>query len=196
MKPIFLGSHPAIDFLNTALAPDGQPIETIGDGRAWLDWLVGAGLLDKAQAAKLARRFGADALDESAAEARRIREWARGWLVRWRASPKAAYREEVAALNKLLARGTYSRHVTAAGGKLMVDELPRIETPGMLVALAAAALAALIAKEQPSLVRECAGSACTLWFLDRSKAHSRQFCSPAACGNRAKVAAFRGRQRG
>ena len=40
------------------------------------------------------------------------------WLVRWRANPKAAYREEVAALNKLLARGAYSRRVTAAGAVL------------------------------------------------------------------------------
>jgi predicted RNA-binding Zn ribbon-like protein len=57
-------------------------------------------------------------------------------------------------------------------------------------------IAALITKEQPSLVKDCAGSTCTLWFLDQSKAHRRLFCSPSACGNRAKVAAFRDRQRG
>ena len=50
MRPLFLGSHPAVDFLNTALAPQGTPIETIGDGRAFVDWLVTAGLLDRATA--------------------------------------------------------------------------------------------------------------------------------------------------
>jgi predicted RNA-binding Zn ribbon-like protein len=196
MKPTFLGGHPAIDFLNTALAPEGNAIETIGDGKAWLEWLVAAELMDRAQAAKLVRRFGVAALDASAAEARRVREWARGWLFLWRANPKAAYREEVAALNKLLARGMYRRHVTATGGELRIGELPRIETPDMLVALVAAQLAELVAKERPSLVKECASAVCTLWFLDRSKAHSRRFCSPAVCGNRAKVAAFRERHRG
>ena len=44
MEPLFLGGHPAVDFLNTAFAPDGQEIETIGDGRTYLDWFVSAGL--------------------------------------------------------------------------------------------------------------------------------------------------------
>jgi predicted RNA-binding Zn ribbon-like protein len=40
-----------------------------------------------------------------------------------------------------------------------------------------------------------AGAGCTLWFVDRTKAHRRIFCSATTCGNRAKVAAFRQRQR-
>jgi len=196
MRPVFVGNHPAIDFLNTALAPNGKPIETMGDGKAWLEWLVAAGLLDRRAATKLARRSGAGALDESAAEARRVREWARDWLIRWRANPKGDRREEVAALNKLLARGTYGRQVMITGSELQVAELPRVETAGMLIALVAAQFAELVTKEQPALVKDCASSACTLWFLDQSKAHSRLFCSPSACGNRAKVAAFRERQRG
>ena len=40
-----------------------------------------------------------------------------------------------------------------------------------------------------------AGGDCSLWFLDRTKAHTRLLCSAAACGNRAKVSAFRKRQR-
>ena len=45
----------------------------------------------------------------------------------------------------------------------------------------------------PALLKACAGADCTLWFLDRTKAHRRMFCSATACGNRAKVAAFRRR---
>ena len=48
---------------------------------------------------------------------------------------------------------------------------------------------------QPALIKRCAGTDCSLWFVDRTKAHGRMFCSAAACGNRAKVAAFRQRQR-
>jgi predicted RNA-binding Zn ribbon-like protein len=65
-----------------------------------------------------------------------------------------------------------------------------------LLALIAGQIALLIVHEDSQLVRRCAGASCTLRFLDRTKAHRRVFCSAAACGNRAKVAAFRNRQRG
>ncbi len=194
MHPLFVGNHPAIDFLNTALAPNGEPIETIGDSKAYLEWLVAVGLLERAAADKLARRVGAKALDEAAAEARKVREWARDWLARWRASPHRDYREELAVLNNLLSRQRYSRQVVAARGELKVVEHPHINADA-LIALVATQFAELITKEEPALVKDCAGSACTLWFLDQSKAHRRLFCSPSACGNRAKVAAFRDRRR-
>lgn len=43
------------------------------------------------------------------------------------------------------------------------------------------------------LIRACEGTACTLMFLDRTKAHARRWCSMAVCGNRAKAAAHRAR---
>lgn len=196
MHPLFLGSHPAVDFLNTAFAPNGQEIETIGDGRAFLDWIVGAGLLKDAEAAKLLRRFGGNALDQAAAEARKVREWTRSWLTRWRAAPKGDYDDEIAVLNKLLAREAYRREVIAAKGGLKIVERPHIDSADALLPLVAAQIAALITQERADLVKHCAGPACTLWFLDRTKAHRRLFCSATACGNRAKVAAFRQRQRG
>jgi predicted RNA-binding Zn ribbon-like protein len=195
MRPLFLGNHPATDFLNTRLAPGGEQIETIGDGAAYLDWFVEARLLDRAQASKLARRLGTKALDAAAAEARKFREWARAWLERWRVRPHANYEEEIAVLNKLLSRETRNYQVIAARGTLSMVETAHIETAEALNALVASQIAALITTEQPSLVRSCAGSACTLWFLDKTKAHRRLFCSASACGNRAKVAAFRQRQR-
>ena len=45
MKPLFLGSHPAMDFLNTRPTPRGAPIELIGDGASYAAWLEGARLL-------------------------------------------------------------------------------------------------------------------------------------------------------
>jgi predicted RNA-binding Zn ribbon-like protein len=195
MSHVLLGGHPAIDFLNTSLAPDGEPVEKIPDGKSYLTWLTAVGLLDAARASKLARRFGTEALDAAAAEARRTREWARAFLVRWRARPNGNYDEEIGTLNKLLARDVHSSAVHATEDGLSMIESPQIANPEALVALLAGQIAALITTEQPSLVRECAGSACTLWFLDRTKAHRRMFCSASACGNRAKVAAFRERQR-
>ncbi|MBW3576903.1 MAG: CGNR zinc finger domain-containing protein [Actinobacteria bacterium] len=42
----------------------------------------------------------------------------------------------------------------------------------------------------------CAGEKCDDVYIDTSRSRSRRFCSPATCGNRASVAAYRARQRG
>jgi predicted RNA-binding Zn ribbon-like protein len=193
VQPLFLGGHPAMDFLNTRFGPEGRQKETIGSGRALLAWLVAAKLLDAATAARLSRRLGDEVLDAAAAEARRFREWARGWLARWRTAPRRDYADELAVLNKLLARETCHHQVLAEGRDLKWVARPRLDNADALIALIAAQVAALVTAENASLVRSCAGPDCSLWFLDRSKAHRRMFCSAAACGNRAKVAAFRAR---
>jgi len=190
---LFVAGHPAIDFLNSAYAPGGVPVETIGDGRALLDWMAGAGLLDKDEAGKLGRRFTRKALDAAAQEARTVREWARTWLLAWRDNPTRDYEEEIAALNKLLARESGGRELVATKRRLELVERPHFTDARELIAPLALEIARLVTQEDPSLVKACAGADCTLWFLDRTKAHRRMFCSATACGNRAKVAAFRRR---
>ena len=196
MEPLFIGSHVAVDFLNTTLTPRGEPIELIGDGASFVGWLVKAQLLDSEEAARLRRRFGAAALDETAAEARKLRRWTGDWLARWRESPRASYEAELRRLNELLGRASSFRELadTKEGPRLV--ERMTIGEPGDLLGLVALEIAKLVAQEEPALLKRCAGAECTLWFLDRTKAHRRMFCSASACGNRAKVAAFRERQRG
>lgn len=193
MEPLFLGSHPAIDFLNTAFEPDGNRIETLGDGRAFIGWLVGVGLLDEGSAARFSRRFGAEGLDAAAAEARKLREWVRAWLTEWRVSPDADYSTQIARLNRLLLRETFHRELVSTEEGMKLVERPVTGSADALLAPIALSIAELIAHEDPSLVRSCAGNGCTLWFLDRTKGHRRRYCSQSVCGNRAKVAAFRER---
>src|SRR5688572_3342875 len=130
MQPVFLGSHPALDFLNTSFSPQGGSIEVIGDGRAFLEWLVAAGMLDADASAKLGRRFGVKALDGVAAEARKVRDWAREWLARWRERPSANYEVEIEQLNRLLMKGMYSRAVIEADDGLGIIDVPHFETAG------------------------------------------------------------------
>jgi predicted RNA-binding Zn ribbon-like protein len=196
MEPLFLGAHPAADFLNTTLLQDGAPLELIGSGREFVQWLVAAQLLDGAVARKLERSLGTKALDASAAEARRLRKWAADWLSRWVSAPRSDFTAEVERLNELLQRAkTYSEVVSTRDG-LQLSEHERIGSASELIVPIAKQIALLITIEDPGLLKRCAGSSCTLWFLDQTKAHRRLFCSPTACGNRAKVAAFRERQRG
>jgi len=196
MKPLFLGSHPAIDFINTSLSPGGTLIELIGDGQSFVAWLVDAELLDASIASKLKGRFGVAALDAAAAEARRFRTWVADWIARWRDTPRANYKSELVRLNRLLERAKSYHEAIATRNGVQLVERTRIDSADDLIVLVAAQVALLIAEEQPDLVKQCAGAQCTLWFLDRTKAHRRVFCSAAVCGNRAKVAAFRDRQRG
>lgn len=194
MKPLMLAGHPALEFLNSTMAPRGEPTELIGDGRAFVRWLVDAEWIDSAAAAQLVRRFG-DQLDEIAAEARQIRGWAIEWIAKWSTEPGARYAGELRRLNELLVRADAYRQVRRDGDALAIVEQHRGEAPGELIGMIAVALAELVTREQPVLVKRCEGSGCTLWFVDRTKAHRRRFCSAAACGNRDKVAAFRARQR-
>jgi len=194
MDAPFLGGHPAVDFLNTRYTPDGRTVETLTDGRAFVDWLVAAGLLDQATAATCTRRFGRKALDASAEEARRVRERARAWLARWREAPDDDYRTDVSALNALLGR-VHLRWEVLPGPELALVQRSRIDTADALVGLVAVQLAQLITEEDPARLKQCAGSQCSLWFLDRTKAQRRKFCTASVCGNRAKVSAFRARQR-
>lgn len=195
MKPLFLGAHAATDFLNTTLLQDEAPIELIGDGHAFVEWLVAAQLLEPSTARKLERTLGAKALDAAAAEARKIRKWVADWLSRWSTAPNSDYGTELHRLNELLRRAkTYQEvTVTAAGLQRIAHE--RIESADELIVPVAKQIALLFTTEDPAMLKRCAGASCTVWFVDRTKAHRRMFCSATACGNRAKVAAFRKRQR-
>jgi predicted RNA-binding Zn ribbon-like protein len=193
MEPLYLGGHPAIDFLNTAYGPEGERREMLSDGRALLTWLRGAGMIDDAGAERLLRKFGGQTLDTTASEARKMREWLRAWLESWRSRRRADYSVEIARLNKLLARETFRPELIPNKEGLQLTERGLLESADALLALIARSVAQLIVQEDPSLIRACAGTHCTLWFLDRTKGHRRRFCSQSACGNRAKVAAFRER---
>ena len=175
MKPLFLGSHPAMDFLNTLPTPRGVPIELIGDGPSFFAWLKAAGLLDARTASTVRRRFGAAALQAAAAKARKLREWTRRWIARWHDAPSGNYRAEVRRLNGLLQRASrYHEMVRATDGHRLAER-HRLDSADALLGLLAESIASLIVTEDAALVKQCAGPECTLWFVDRTKAHSRLF---------------------
>lgn len=54
---------------------------------------------------------------------------------------------------------------------------------------------ALFDRDDDSVLKWCADENCTHPFLDRSRGHRRRWCEMAGCGDRAKAAAYRARQR-
>jgi predicted RNA-binding Zn ribbon-like protein len=195
MKPLFLGNHPALDFLNTSLYSRGKRFDLISDGQSFVAWLVDAAFLDPSTASKIKRRFDREALDAAASEAGTLREWVGDWISRWRNAPGADYRIEVRRLNRLLERARSYQEAVYTKNNMKLFERCHFDTADELIALVTEQVALLLTSESPALVKRCAGAGCTLWFLDRTKAHGRMFCSSRVCGNRAKVAAFRDRQR-
>ena len=195
MKPLFLGNHPALDSLNTRLTWNRAPTELIGDGMSYAVWLEEAQLLHTTTGSQLRRHIGGAALDKAAAQARDLREWARDWIARWREAHGLDYGAELRRLNRLLARSTRHPELVSTNDGFQVTDRWRLDSADALTAIVAAQIASLVATERPELVKRCAGPGCTLWFVDRTKAHRRRFCSATACGNRAKVAAFRERRR-
>jgi predicted RNA-binding Zn ribbon-like protein len=195
----FVGEHLALDFLNTAATPRGALIEWLGDGKDLVDWLVQAGPIEPAAAAKI-RACGSDALDEVARQAREFRQWLRGFVTARMGKPLRTTAAALAPLNELLAGDNSFQRVEAdgrdaeVGCRLLLRRVHRWESPGELLQPIAGAAADLICNQDFRLIRSCGGSACTLVFLDRTKAHSRRWCSMAVCGNRAKAAALRARR--
>jgi predicted RNA-binding Zn ribbon-like protein len=195
----FVGEHLALDFLNTAARPREELVEWLTDGRDLVDWLEHAKSIEPAAAARI-RESGSDALDEVARQAREFRRWLRGFVTERMGKPLDATAAAVAPLNELLAGDESFQRVEAAGRdaedgrRLVLRRVRRWENPGELLQPIAEAAADLICRQDFRLIRECEGSTCVLVFLDRTKAHSRRWCSMAVCGNRAKSAAHRARK--
>ena len=197
--PILVGDHLALDFLNSTAAPASESVEWLGDGAELLDWLAAAGAIEKAVAERFRAKPGAGReLDAVAAEARRLREWLRGFVgAHARKRVGAAALAELAPVNRLLARDDAYRQIAAApkGRTLELRDERRWTHPERLLQPIAQAIGDLLANADFRYVRCCEGVGCTLYFYDRSKAHGRRWCSMAVCGNRAKAAAHRARQR-
>jgi predicted RNA-binding Zn ribbon-like protein len=195
--PFFVGDHPAMDFLNTAATPSGTRIEWLRNGADLVDWLERSGVIDAAAATRFRTQGDVGALDAVAERARALREWLRGFVqAHAGAELTADDLPELAPLNRLLAEEDSFMQVEAAapdGHRLRRRRAQRWAKPEQLLQPIAEAIADLVCEADFRLIRACEGADCTLTFLDRTKAHARRWCSMAACGNRAKVAAHRAR---
>ncbi|MET7996422.1 CGNR zinc finger domain-containing protein [Amycolatopsis sp. NPDC005232] len=187
-----LSDHPALAFLNTAATAESA--ELIPDGAGYLRWLELTGLIDVQDRNAVLNRFGGAELDAAALEAVELRERLRPVVQAWAdGDPTAPDEVFLAALNATFAESSLSRQVHRSGADLDLEDRWTWTTPRSLLSPVAEAAADLFVHGDRSLVRNCEGPECPLWFYDRTKAHRRRWCSMATCGNRAKVRDFRAR---
>ena len=207
-EPFFIGDHLAIDFLNSLAAPRGELIDWLDSGANLVDWLEKAGAIDAVVGEQF--RTGGDTfhtLDAVAEQARGLREWLRGFVDRHAGTALAPdVMDELEPLNRLLARDDTYREVRAVNLRASNEidgiahplrwvRVRRWTTPERMLQPVAEAIGDLVCHEDFTLVRTCEGPGCTLVFYDRTKAHARRWCSMAVCGNRAKAAAHRAKNR-
>jgi predicted RNA-binding Zn ribbon-like protein len=194
---IFVGDAMGLDFLNSVATPVDTAIDWIDDGKGLLDWLEQARLVPVDALANMRAQARRSELDEVAEEARRLREWFRGFVRqhKGRALTRKAL-AELAPLNRLLGRDqSFSLIVAGPKGEqaLELQTARTWRTPQTLLSPIGDALAQFVCTENFSHVKACEGPACTLLFADHTRGHTRRWCSMALCGNRAKQAAYRHR---
>ncbi|MDB6078575.1 MAG: hypothetical protein JWO82_2322 [Akkermansiaceae bacterium] len=190
---VFLGEHPALDFANTYYAPRGELEDQLRSWPDLLEWLrqadLGAGpALEVSKAEAPAALATVVALRTA---------WAR--QVEAILASKPVARDFLRILNAALEKDHFSEAVAAAAeGEGTPCELTRSASKlrglDLAMAILCRQIANFLTECNLAYLRQCAGHGCVLFFYDTTKNHRRQWCSAAACGNRAKVAAFRERQ--
>jgi predicted RNA-binding Zn ribbon-like protein len=192
---LLIGDATGLDFLNTVATPAADaPIDWIADGVGLIAWLEQTRLVPVDALAKLRKEARPGTFDKVADEARRLREWFRGFVKARMGRPLTA--GDLAALeplNRILARDEQFSRITANANGLTFSSERRWESPDTLLLPIADALARLASEEDFTFVKACEGPACTLLFADHTRGRARRWCSMALCGNRAKQAAHRHR---
>jgi predicted RNA-binding Zn ribbon-like protein len=186
-----VGDHVALDFLNTVLTRDGEQhdlLERDEDVRAWLATFE----MEPVEALAFVRGRPGELLQH----ARRLRECARKMVL----ARKAGANSNTRVLNEFLRQGESFYELRWSSDAIGASNPKRIakriaDSPAALMRPVADAVAELLETGDFALIKKCENPECSMLFCDLTKSHRRRWCSPALCGNRMKVAAFRERMR-
>ena len=103
--PIFVADSPGLDFLNSVATPVDTEVEWIGSGKDLIAWLLQAGLAPPEAIAELRKTAVPGEFDTVAAQARKLREWFRGFVDAYKGRPlKPKVLRELEPLNRVLMR--------------------------------------------------------------------------------------------
>jgi predicted RNA-binding Zn ribbon-like protein len=175
---VFVGGNLALDFVGTLNERGTSRVENLSVPADLDDWLVEAGVLSA--------RPGATTADLAAAI--RLRE-ALYRLIAALINGTALPRGDLRRANEAARLAPPTLQVTTGGRRRLTGDVA-----AGLSAVARDALT-LVDRDGDAVLKWCADDACTHPFLDRSRGHRRRWCEMAACGGRAKAAAYRARRR-
>lgn len=178
MKFVYLSGRACLDFAGTVKRRESVPEELLTEPKSLSDWSIQAGLVDAA----------IEVTDTDLATAIALREA----IYRTVIARIEGRRPALADVNLLNECASHSRLTPRL---LRTGSVRRDGTASQLLATLAADLLDLVAAGDIDNVKRCAHPGCTRLYLDSSRARNRQWCGMSTCGNRAKVQAFRARQR-
>ncbi|OYV00038.1 MAG: hypothetical protein CFE45_10665, partial [Burkholderiales bacterium PBB5] len=135
--PMLIGSHGALDFLNSVFTPADVPIDLLATGAGLATWLQASGVVPTALA-EAVRGLDTTQADALAAESRALRDWFRATLQRWTEGGAAALLPaDLEHLNALMARGSQRRRLArSALGLSLTSQDVGADAAAVLAALA------------------------------------------------------------
>src|SRR5215469_7172669 len=192
-RPLFLGNHLALDFVNTCPLQGDQLVELLPDFAALLYWFQAGGILEARQVTALRRKWAGSARARLATQAmRQWRERLRKQILAWERGD-SLHRPMLEELNTLMAAHPMRTRIRIKGKEYFTELWFDPRVPEDLFAPLAQSVASLFADLDRKRVRKC--PTCVLHFFDTSKKGTRRWCSMQLCGNRLKVAAYAARKR-
>lgn len=185
-KFLWVGNWPAIDFINTAIVVEGQPVDLLAKADDVVLWLDQSHLCEKTSDAGIPppRRL----IDEARAYRGLLRQGIAQFARQRRLSG-----DLLAKTNEYLRRCTSSRQLQEDGKRYRFLTNWRLQTAEDYLAPIADSFAKLATEADPGRIRKCKNPECVLYFHDTSKAGNRAWCSLDLCGNKLRMAASRRR---
>ena len=184
----------ALDFVNTYHWDKGEGHDHLTDIPVAVQWLQEHALLHREMVPPLLDRYGEDGEDSLVLQrVRRVREALRELLdatVEHRPPEASALRE----VNRAL-RAPYMIELVPAPDGVSLDHRHDGDPINGALARLSEAVARELTQGGPERLRICANEECRWVFRDYSPAGRRKWCDMSTCGNRAKAARHRERQK-
>ena len=102
---------------------------------------------------------------------------------------------EIAAINRFLSEREGLSELVRTKSGFAQKFHRRLDRPSQLLAPVAESASDLLCNHELNRIKRCANPTCGLLFYETARNRQRRWCSMKTCGNRAKLAAFRQRQR-
>ena len=186
-----VGGRLCLDFVNTQVERGRERIELLGSYQDLVYWARLAGALDHAEADYILERWREGAEAEAALEAARaLRRQLRGVVEQLVQGKLPGAGEAFELTNQALRSRPGYLQLERSGQDWGARWKVPLRRPDDLLWPIARSVAALLADDDPLLVRRCQRVACRLFFYDTTKNHRKRFCRMDVCGVAERAAAY------